>query len=898
MPPPPPRAHCPRSALRVRLSLGRLEGRITPATFNIANGDVGGLINAINTANANHQSDTIILAQNGTYTFTGANNNDGNQGNNALPTILPDGGNGLTILGNGATFQRSTAAGVAQFRFLRAAGTTTTPVSLDVEGLTFANGDVNVFLTASQGGAIRAEEVNLTLKGCTFSGNKSNGTGGAVYVASSAAQDRTVGIVNSRFSSNTSGTTATIGTFTSSAALALSGSVTTQVISGSSFQGNSPGAIGHSGHGLTVRDCSFDGNTGQVGGNVGVPQYAGGITSNAGIFSPLPGPVVIENSTFRNNAVGTIYSDGNLTLTNSTVSGTSGGGGIITTGRGDTVITSSTISGNTTTGLNGAGISAGGGKLTIDSSTITGNRAQATLFASVRGGGIYYAGTSGGKLTITNSTIDGNSASQGGGVFFTRSDSTATTAAAITNSTITGNTASAANGGGGVYADAGAGTLTLGNTVVALNAVGTGPLGADIAGQVNSSGYNLIGNPAGATVIGVTAGNLTGNPGLGALQSNGGPTLTRVPQAGSPLIDAGNPNAVNAPPFDQRGTGFSRVQNGRIDIGAVESVLGTGGSGPGPGLGPGPAYAVGTDAGAPAEVKVYDGRTGQLRLDLFPYSQAFRGGARVALADFNRDGTPDVVTGAGIGGGPDVRLYDGSNGNLLAEFFPYDGAFRGGVYVAAGDVTGDGVPELVTGVGLGGGPHVRTFSYVGGSFQQIAGPLGSFFPYDAAFRGGVVPAVGDLNGDGRADIVTGVGVGGGPHVRAFSGADGSVLLNFFPYEDTFRGGVLVAAGDVDGDGKADVITSPGPGGGPLVKVFRGTDGSLLRSFFAYASAFRGGARVAAADVDGDGVAEILTGAGPGGGPHVQAFDGRTGQVKRSFLAYDPTFTGGVFVGGA
>src|SRR5204862_1593 len=79
-----------------------------------------------------------------------------------------------------------------------------------------------------------------------------------------------------------------------------------------------------------------------------------------------------------------------------------------------------------------------------------------------------------------------------------------------------------------------------------------------------------------------------------------------------------------------------------------------------------------------------------------------------------------------------------------------------------------------------------------------------------------------------------------------------------------------AVGDVDGDGLKDIITSPGPGGGPLVKVYRGRTLTLLASFYAYNPAFRGGARVAALDVIGDGRAEVVTGAGPGGGPHVRA----------------------------
>src|SRR5207244_5549205 len=102
--------------------------------------------------------------------------------------------------------------------------------------------------------------------------------------------------------------------------------------------------------------------------------------------------------------------------------------------------------------------------------------------------------------------------------------------------------------------------------------------------------------------------------------------------------------------------------------------------------------------------------------------------------------------------------------------------------------------------------------------------LRSFFAYDAGFSGGVSVAAGDVNGDGRADIITGAGAGGAPHVKAFSGLDGSVLRSFFAYDAGFSGGVYVAAGDVNGDGRTDIVTGAGAGGMPHVKAFSGTNG--------------------------------------------------------------------------
>jgi hypothetical protein len=130
------------------------------------------------------------------------------------------------------------------------------------------------------------------------------------------------------------------------------------------------------------------------------------------------------------------------------------------------------------------------------------------------------------------------------------------------------------------------------------------------------------------------------------------------------------------------------------------------------------------------------------------------------------------------------------------------------------------------------------------SVMRVPLSSGTLSSYDPAFLGGVRVAAGDVNGDGRADIVTGAGPGGGPHVKVFSGANLSLLHSFFAYTPAFTGGVFVAAGDVNGDGRADIVTGAGPGGGPHVEIFSGADLALLQSFFAYAPAFTGGVFVA------------------------------------------------------
>jgi autotransporter-associated beta strand protein len=313
-----------------------------------------------------------------------------------------------------------------------------------------------------------------------------------------------------------------------------------------------------------------------------------------------------------------------------------------------------------------------------------------------------------------------------------------------------------------------------------------------------------------------------------------------------------------------------------------------------------PAVAIGAGEGGVPVVNVYGGN-GALLASLNAYDQNFRGGVRVATADVTGDGIEDVITAAGTGGGPHVKVFDGAAlvagvQRELYTFMAYDPTFTGGVFVAGGDVNGDGFADLVTGAGSGGGPHIKVFSGRDGSL------LGQFMAYDPSFRGGATVAV-----FGR-EIVTGPGPGGGPHVRIFSRPDGSLSDEFTAFDPNFRGGIVVSsAGSVNGNIVDSIVVGAGPGQAPQVIASFVIAGphrlrATLADFPAYDPAFRGGVRVAAADFDGDGVDEVMTGAGPGGGPHVEAWNlppslGQIGpSVAASFFAFDPAFRGGVWVG--
>lgn len=302
-----------------------------------------------------------------------------------------------------------------------------------------------------------------------------------------------------------------------------------------------------------------------------------------------------------------------------------------------------------------------------------------------------------------------------------------------------------------------------------------------------------------------------------------------------------------------------------------------------------PAIVAALGSVGPPDVRLF-GIQGNLQRSFFAFDPAFGGGVYVAAGDVNGDKRSDIVTGSGTGSTAHVRVFDGKTGGLLRQIAPFTSTFTGGVRVAVGDVNGDGTPDLVAGAGPGGGPAVNAFD--GKTGKQLL----SFLAFDTSFRGGVYVGAGDVDGDGRADIVAGAGPGGGPHVKVFSGADGKLLRSFDAFAAGFTGGVRVAAGDVDGDGRADVIAAAGPGGGPQIEVFDGVQGNLVRSFLAFAPTFTGGVEVAAGDIDGDGRADLIAGAGPGGGPHLRAFSGVGGSTLAAFDAFSPDAEGELTVG--
>jgi uncharacterized repeat protein (TIGR01451 family) len=325
-----------------------------------------------------------------------------------------------------------------------------------------------------------------------------------------------------------------------------------------------------------------------------------------------------------------------------------------------------------------------------------------------------------------------------------------------------------------------------------------------------------------------------------------------------------------------------------------------------------PDFAAGPDAGLAPTVTYYN-PDATAKFSLTPFDASFTGGVRVAVGDFNGDGIPDLAVGTGPGVATSVRVFDGATKAELFSVAPFEATFTGGVYVAAGDLNGDGKADLVISPDQGGGPRVRIFS--GAGFGQLA----DFFGIeDVNFRGGARAAVGDINGDGTGDLLVAAGFGGGPRIAVFNGATlftppatpgalpPKLFGDFFVFENTLRNGVFIASGDLNGDGFAEVIAGGGPGGGPRVFALSGKDliaGSpvQLANFFGGDVTNRGGIRIAVKNLDGDNRADLVVGAGTGAGSRVTGYLGKTvpadGTPPEQFT-FDafPGFAGGVFVG--
>jgi uncharacterized repeat protein (TIGR01451 family) len=287
-------------------------------------------------------------------------------------------------------------------------------------------------------------------------------------------------------------------------------------------------------------------------------------------------------------------------------------------------------------------------------------------------------------------------------------------------------------------------------------------------------------------------------------------------------------------------------------------------------------FAVSLSASSP-QVKAYDAATGTLALDFMAYEAKPKpsAGVSVAIGDMNGDGYDDIVTSYSRDTGR-IRIFDGLTGGPLTlggltELNPFNAAADNGALVAVGDVTGDGRNDIV--VSSENARQVKVYDGVTGELAA------KFVPFGAAVIGTRV-SVGDMNGDGVADIIAAQATGGGG-VRAFAG--GSLPATGAPellFKTRLKGsdGVFVAAGNVSGDDRQELIMGSGDLSVSKLAVFSPESGAVLYKTKVSSLLGSSGLRVAAVDRDLDGVAEIIVAPGGRGAGEVLFLDGGSGGV--------------------
>jgi pimeloyl-ACP methyl ester carboxylesterase len=291
----------------------------------------------------------------------------------------------------------------------------------------------------------------------------------------------------------------------------------------------------------------------------------------------------------------------------------------------------------------------------------------------------------------------------------------------------------------------------------------------------------------------------------------------------------------------------------------------------------------GAGVGSPPEVRVFNPSGIEVNRFL-AFGASFRGGVQVAIGDVSGDSTPELIAATGPGGGKvggEVRVFNGVTGTRLdgplGDFHPFSRSYRGGIYVATADVNRDGSSDIIVGAGKGHAPEVKVYSGANGAV------LADFLAFSASFRGGVRVAAGNFQIGKAAEIVAAAGPGSAPLVKVFAPSTHQVLARYTAFAPSFPGGVFVAAGDANGDGADDVVVGQGPGGQSLVRAFSGTTTRVVASAVVRGP---GGVQVGVSDANGDGREDIYAYAQSRRNQSIVVVDGATSKPLESFKGTD------------
>ncbi len=322
-----------------------------------------------------------------------------------------------------------------------------------------------------------------------------------------------------------------------------------------------------------------------------------------------------------------------------------------------------------------------------------------------------------------------------------------------------------------------------------------------------------------------------------------------------------------------------------------------------PGTGTGPVHVVrdvivaGLAPGASPKVRVIDPVTKKTIKEFMPFSAKDSHGVHVAAGDINGDSQADVVVGTGIGTDPLVKVFS-ITGVELAKFTPYPTEKKTGVSVAVGDVNGDGIDEIIT-VPAKSSAQVRVWSFITTTkkFKQLS----QLFAYDRVSRQGFTVAAGDLNLDGRAEIVVAPRANGRSiAVLRLDSSNGlKVIKRIAPFPILFTSGLTITTGDVFGNGRSSIIVANGPNYYTDIKVID-VNGKVQSHFLPTPKTYRKGLTLTTQDVNKDGRDEIITGAYERGDSVIKIFRysglKKTFEPLQNYLVYPRTIQTGLRLG--
>lgn len=293
-------------------------------------------------------------------------------------------------------------------------------------------------------------------------------------------------------------------------------------------------------------------------------------------------------------------------------------------------------------------------------------------------------------------------------------------------------------------------------------------------------------------------------------------------------------------------------------------------------------------------VRIYDQKVRKLLGDFNAFDSSFKGGESIAIGDVDGDGTDEIVVGTGPGPVSQVRIYD-NHGNKVGSFFPYEKTQKNGINVAVGDLDNDGKAEIVIGRMYGTDCKIEIYQKKGSVFEKY----GKFLPFKHDFKYGVSLAIGDTNGDGTNEIIAASGLRGSAKIRMYS-MDSKLLRKFSAFGDDRYGGISLATGDLNNNGRDEIVLAEATHGKRenlgVVRTFEYSSGkfNMNQEFTPYGKKYRGGIRVAVGDINGDGAQDIVTSVfNSDSPPLIKAFTKYGKSLEKDMNGYSYNYRGGI-----